>query len=543
MNHYHGIEGNLEDLFDKRCNYNFIYKKSNITQNERCEKIGKGYCRDHEDLINYYALYFCTFDENTLYLLIFSIICILINFRYLAIVIDDYCAEGITKITNWLGFSQALAAVTLLAFANGSGDVVTALVASEAQEGVFYNIGSLFGAGLFCCCMVVGGAILLNGKPIVFDKFIIYRDITFYIIAALATIGFGILGRLTWKSSVVLLIIYVSQVLVVVFEKQLFGSREDENGPYKELEEINVNDKNMNGGQEGHQHPSLGHEHNKSKGVLHYILMVIDFPFVIVGYFTLLPTDLEHYSRLRCLIWSYTGVYFMFFVIFHFDHWEFNSIVIAFLIGSLLFFIFFFALPMESEEKPEENSFMDKFMTTFGVISSLFWMYLLLESLIDLLNCIGMVFNLDPSFIGFTILAVGNALPDALNTFALSEMGKGIMAISGAYNGQLFGLLVGFGLGNLKMTLKHGPQEFKLFEKGEIKKRFLGIFVIFVVLFTLIFTWIYAFFSKFKMGKCFSFSMFGIYLFFFSGAIFYSFFGGQENIGLAWLTGEEVPNE
>lgn len=218
----------------------------------------------------------------------------------------------------------------------------------------------------------------------------------------------------------------------------------------------------------------------------------------------------------------------MFFVIFHFEHWEFDYIVSAFLIGTLFLFVFFFGLPMDSDEKPEENSFMDKFMTVFGVISALFWMYLLLELLIDLLNCFGMIFNLDAAFLGFTILAVGNALPDALNTFALSEMGKGIMAISGAYNGQLFGLLVGFGLGNLKMTWKHGPQEFNLFERAELKKRFLGILVIFFVLITLIITWIYGVMKKFVMGKCFAFTMMGIYLCFFSAAMFYSFFGGQE---------------
>jgi len=48
-------------------------------------------------------------------------------------------------------------------------------------------------------------------------------------------------------------------------------------------------------------------------------------------------------------------------------------------------------------------------------------MYLLIDLLIDLLNTFGMVFNLESSFLGFTVLAIGNALPDALNTMALSK--------------------------------------------------------------------------------------------------------------------------
>lgn len=45
--------------------------------------------------------------------------------------------------------SDAFAAVTLLALANGAGDVITAIVASGAPGGVSYNIGALYGAGFF----------------------------------------------------------------------------------------------------------------------------------------------------------------------------------------------------------------------------------------------------------------------------------------------------------------------------------------------------------------------------------------------------------
>ena len=41
-----------------------------------------------------------------------------------------------------------MAAVTLLALANGAGDVITAVVASGTSDGLSYNIGALYGAGL-----------------------------------------------------------------------------------------------------------------------------------------------------------------------------------------------------------------------------------------------------------------------------------------------------------------------------------------------------------------------------------------------------------
>jgi sodium/potassium/calcium exchanger 6 len=57
-------------------------------------------------------------------------------------------APAIAYISEWLKMPEALAAVTLLALANGAGDVITALVASGSAGGLSYNIGAIYGAGL-----------------------------------------------------------------------------------------------------------------------------------------------------------------------------------------------------------------------------------------------------------------------------------------------------------------------------------------------------------------------------------------------------------
>jgi sodium/potassium/calcium exchanger 6 len=61
--------------------------------------------------------------------------------------VEEYLAPAISYISEWLNLSEALAAVTLLALANGAGDVITALVASGSSDGLSYNIGSIYGAG------------------------------------------------------------------------------------------------------------------------------------------------------------------------------------------------------------------------------------------------------------------------------------------------------------------------------------------------------------------------------------------------------------
>ena len=66
--------------------------------------------------------------------------------------------------------SESLAAVTLLAVANGAGDVITALVSSGSKDGIAYNIGALFGAGLFCMSIIIATTIKNSPEPIVMDK-------------------------------------------------------------------------------------------------------------------------------------------------------------------------------------------------------------------------------------------------------------------------------------------------------------------------------------------------------------------------------------
>ena len=80
--------------------------------------------------------------------MLLSAILIILIFKFISSVVEEYLAPSISYISEWLGLSEALAAVTLLALANGAGDVITALVASGSEGGLSYNIGAIYGAGL-----------------------------------------------------------------------------------------------------------------------------------------------------------------------------------------------------------------------------------------------------------------------------------------------------------------------------------------------------------------------------------------------------------
>ena len=94
-------------------------------------------------------MFFCGLGGNIWLLMIICLFLIFLIFRFICDLVDEYIAEAIMYISKWLNLSEVVAGVTLLALANGAGDLVTAVVSSASPEGVAYNIGSLFGAGLF----------------------------------------------------------------------------------------------------------------------------------------------------------------------------------------------------------------------------------------------------------------------------------------------------------------------------------------------------------------------------------------------------------
>jgi len=126
-----------------------------------------------------------------------------------------------------------------------------------------------------------------------------------------------------------------------------------------------------------------------------------------------------------------------------------------------------------------------------GVCAGLMWTYVLVGFLIDMLNCFGVLLGLDNTYLGLTILAVGNALPDALTTISLVAKGNATMAIAGGYAGQLFGLLIGFGLAQLKTTIISGPQLFDLFNPANLAENLLDLLVVGTALFALLVTFVW----------------------------------------------------
>ncbi len=161
---------------------------------------------------------------------------IVILFRFICETVEEYIAPAIVYLSEYLKLSDALAGVTLLAFSNGAGDVITAIVASDSKEGVSYNVGALYGAGLFVISLIISLTIKNSPNPIVVEPAVIWRDIGFYILAALFTLFFAYQGKITIISSVLMLGLYVVYVIVVLIQDSM--QKDDDNQDESKTEQL-----------------------------------------------------------------------------------------------------------------------------------------------------------------------------------------------------------------------------------------------------------------------------------------------------------------
>jgi len=55
--------------------------------------------------------------------------------------------------------------------------------------------------------------------------------------------------------------------------------------------------------------------------------------------------------------------------------------------------------------------------------------------MIDALTFVGDLTNLSATYLALTVIAVGNALPDAMLTITQSGSGKAVLGLTGGYSG------------------------------------------------------------------------------------------------------------
>ena len=519
---------------------------SGLTMVEKCKLLTTA-CAESQDTFNFVRVYFCYLDGNNIIFIIFAILVIILLFKFICATVEEYIAPGIVYLSNYFKLSESLAGVTLLAFANGAGDVITAIVASGSPGGVSYNVGALYGAGFFVLTLVVAFTIIFSPTPIVVNKSVVFRDIGFYILATLLTIFIAYLGEITWFTSLLLLLLYVFYVLVVVVQDWLEAKNTPE-GTDEEKKQLKQGDKKEEEEEEseddfevrrlssifkGHdmKHINrlkmLSHKikdyknyllekkkiREKQEGYIGIIIDFIDIPFYFLRKYTMPSCEIEEYDHHYTKYWPFLGFLFLFF-----NFVQPPSIYwLAIIPLSIAFFLIFSRHSKKEKEETESEDEEDlpSYFFTLNLLSifcGILWTKICCGALVNLLSLIGIMTNLSTTYLGLTILAVGNALPDGLTTISIAKQGQAIMGLTGGIAGQLFGLLIGFGLAMFKQTLVVGHSlVFDLFNPLSFKENELDIIVIAFAFCTLFFMFLYGILNGYLFDRKFAYILMVIY--------------------------------
>ncbi|KAI3382389.1 hypothetical protein SNEBB_001765 [Seison nebaliae] len=86
------------------------------------------------------------------------------------------------------------------------------------------------------------------------------------------------------------------------------------------------------------------------------------------------------------------------------------------------------------------------FFSFIGFASSIIWIYIVANEIVNCLQMVGYAFNLSDTIVGLTFLALGNSVGDFVANYFSAKAGYSRMAISAVYGGPLFNMLLGLGI-------------------------------------------------------------------------------------------------
>ena len=166
--------------------------------------------------INFYYIYYCLLKSSLIFSIITFLIILILLFFILSSTSDLFLSTAMVKLIETYKINQNVAAVTLIAFGNCAPDIISSLVASE-NDNISFSIGSIIGSGMFITSFVFG-LVVFKGKEIMVNSLMFNRDIILYLISLSIIIVIGIKKNINLIDSLGLIVIYIVNVLLALFQ-------------------------------------------------------------------------------------------------------------------------------------------------------------------------------------------------------------------------------------------------------------------------------------------------------------------------------------
>lgn len=91
-----------------------------------------------------------------------------------------------------------------------------------------------------------------------------------------------------------------------------------------------------------------------------------------------------------------------------------------------------------------------------GFVVAVVWIYCIANEIVNILQALGIAFNLSDAILGLTFLAWGNSIGDLIADISMARQGYPRMGISACFGGPLFNMLIGLGIPFSFACAEHG---------------------------------------------------------------------------------------
>lgn len=168
--------------------------------------------QEQPSLIPYLNIYYCTFGYARVAGFVLLVLWLGLLFSTIGIAASDFFTPNLQTIATVLSMPENLTGVTFLALGNGSPDLFSTVMSMRSNSAAL-AVGELVGAASFITAIVAGSIAMIREFKVERHSFV--RDLLFFIVAVLFTLGFLLDGTLRVSECIFMIAYYVCYVLVV----------------------------------------------------------------------------------------------------------------------------------------------------------------------------------------------------------------------------------------------------------------------------------------------------------------------------------------
>ena len=491
------------------------------------------YCDEKYQYIRLVDIYYRKIDSNAIFMFLMICICFPIFFMAISAIAEKYLSVGMQDLSKRFKLSPALAATTLIAFANGAPDVLAAFTSGDKAGAAFISIGALFGAFIFNSTLVIANILFTVNSEIVLSKWSVLKEMFFYALAVVIILIFAIFKESGYTFVVVYLCIYVVYIVCTIKIDRM-ETLEKEKADRMDGGDLEGNNtKALDNGdlaKDDMKVEEAGDSDVEKTGLGALTAEVLDdeaglyqnavlMPLKSVG--LLIIPYLENplmKTHLRFLINTF-AVTFIFFVleIYTTNFWA--LLLASGVFAAILESIHIFRI---------KRSWLETTYEIIAVFAAIALIKVFSTLIMDSITFLAFYFSISEVVLATLLLSICNCLGDFFGNAALAQQGETVMAAMASYSGQIFNVYLGLSMNVMKSASK-GNVEFDIYGQEEIKRTgsmpadnkfviFVGCYVIFI----LIMNTIYYISNNFVLRRKYGTLLFGVYGVFFAASIIFA---------------------